>query len=66
MSAKAPEDLCLGCVYFPPNLPRQSYAEEDWQVLQARACAFEHLPGTAACLDWRKTRCDLVDLQARK
>ncbi|MDP2194450.1 MAG: hypothetical protein Q8J72_00505 [Rhodocyclaceae bacterium] len=64
MSAKnaEPAELCLGCVYFPPNLPRQAYAQRDWDILQARSCSFEHLPGTADCLENRKTSCSLVDL----
>ncbi len=59
-----PHELCCGCVYYPPNLPRQSYADEDWNMLQARACSFEHLPGDEGCLASRKTSCSLVDLSA--
>lgn len=66
MSSKAPEDLCFGCVLFPPNLPRRMYAVEDWNMLQARSCSFEHLPGDEGCLASRKTSCELVDLQERK
>lgn len=64
MSAKTaePHELCFGCVYYPPNLPRQAYALEDWSMLQARQCAFEHAPGAADCLATRKTSCSLVDL----
>jgi hypothetical protein len=57
-----PHELCFGCVYFPPNLPRQRYAEDDWNMLQERACSFEHYPGDAACMATRKTSCSLVDL----
>ncbi|MDP2170524.1 MAG: hypothetical protein Q8J96_08890 [Rhodocyclaceae bacterium] len=57
-----PDELCGGCVYFPPNLPRMAYAQQDWDLLQARSCSFEHLPGTADCLENRKTSCSLVDL----
>jgi len=59
-----PDDLCAGCVYYPPNLPRQAYADDDWTMLQARTCAFEHEPGSPDCLASRKTSCSLVDLRA--
>ncbi len=59
-----PHELCFGCVYFPPNLPRQSYAAEDWDMLQARTCSFENQPGDAGCQATRKTSCSLVDLSA--
>ncbi len=64
MSAKSaePDELCRGCVYFPPNLPRMAYAQQDWDLLQARSCSFDHQPGTADCLASRKTSCSLVDL----
>ena len=61
-----PEDLCFGCVYFPPNLPSNAYAPEDWEMLQARQCSFEHQPGDADCLAARKTSCSLVDLEVLK
>lgn len=59
-----PHELCVGCVYFPPNLPRRCYAEEDWDMLQQRSCSFEHHPGDAGCAASRKTSCSLVDLNA--
>jgi hypothetical protein len=59
-----PHELCFGCVYYPPNLPVQSYAAEDWAMLQQRACSFEHTPGDAGCQATRKTSCSLVDLGA--
>lgn len=59
-----PNELCFGCVYFPPNLPRQKYADEDWAMLQERACSFEHLPGDEGCKTSRNTSCSLVDLNA--
>jgi hypothetical protein len=62
-SDPAPEEHCFGCVYYPPNLPRHAYADADWAMLQARACAFEHVPGTSDCLASRKTSCSLVDLE---
>ncbi len=55
-------EYCAGCVYYPPNLPRHAYAEADWDMLQARACSFEHVPGSPDCLACRKTSCSLVDL----
>ena len=57
-----PDELCFGCVYYPPNLPSQAYAREDWEMLQARQCSFEHMPGDAGCQATRKTSCLLVDL----
>lgn len=59
-----PHELCLGCVYFPPNLPQQRYAAEDWAMLQAHTCSFENQPGDAGCQAMRKTSCSLVDLNA--
>ena len=61
-----PEALCFGCVYYPPNLPPHAYAPEDWAMLQARPCSFEHAPGDSGCLATRKTHCSLVDLEALK
>lgn len=64
MCAKPETDgLCGGCVYYPPNLPRQHYAEADWQVLQAMTCACSCLPASEECLASRKTHCSLVDLR---
>ncbi len=64
MSEKIAEqnEYCLGCVYFPPNLPRQAYALEDWRILQARRCSFEYTPEDTECLATRKTSCGLVEL----
>ncbi len=63
---QAIEEYCLGCVYHPPNLPRQAYPEADWAMLQARSCAFEYAAGSADCLATRKTSCSLVDLAATR
>jgi len=62
MSARIAEtpELCAGCVYFPPNLLRRAYSREDWDLLQARRCSFEHEPGDAACLATRSTHCDVA------
>lgn len=59
-----PHELCFGCVYSPPNLPRESYAAEDWDMLQQRTCSFENQPGDAGCQASRKSSCSLVDLGA--
>lgn len=59
-------DHCFGCVYYPPNLPPHAYAADDWAMLQARTCSFEHVPGTADCLASRKTSCSLVDLDTMR
>jgi len=61
-----PEELCFGCVYYPPNLPLDAYAPKDWEMLQSRQCSFEHMPGDTDCLATRKTSCSLVDLEALK
>lgn len=58
----APE-LCLGCVYYPPNLPRSAYSEIDYRMLQQKTCSFDHRPGGQNCTATRKTSCALVDLQ---
>lgn len=57
-----PHELCFGCVYYPPNLARQMYADEDWDMLQQHTCSFEHLPGDERCEATRNTSCSLVDL----
>jgi hypothetical protein len=59
-----PHELCFGCVYYPPNLPRNRYADEDWAMLQQRVCSFEHIPGDKGCQATRKTSCSLIDLSA--
>jgi hypothetical protein len=59
---QAIEVPCAACVYHPPNLPPQAYSGDDWAMLQARTCAFEHAPGSDDCLASRKTSCSLVDL----
>jgi len=61
-----PAELCIGCVYYPPNLPPTAYAEADYRMLQAKSCCFDHQPGDAACRDTRKTSCSLLDLNHLK
>ena len=56
------EEHCLGCVFYPPNLPQSAYTPADWQELQAMDCSLEHTPGSAGCLASRKTSCSLLDL----
>lgn len=53
-------ELCFGCVYFPPNLPRQAYSEDDWKMLQARQCSFAYPPDGDDCRQARKASCALV------
>lgn len=64
-SADAAE-LCFGCVYYPPNLPPYAYSAEDWEMLQARRCSFDHEPGDNRCQTMRKTSCSLIDLRAKQ
>lgn len=67
MSNTTPDtELCIGCVYYPPNLPATAYTEEDYRMLQARACSFDHHPGDEGCRGSRKTSCSLVDLEHMK
>jgi hypothetical protein len=57
-------ELCGGCVYYPPNLPEQAYAREDWLMLQEKDCSYEYQPGDADCKQTRKTSCSIVDLNS--
>jgi len=61
-SSNATHDFCWGCVYYPPNLPRNAYSDSDWSLLQSRTCSFDHLPNSPDCLATRKTSCSLIDL----
>ena len=60
------EQYCVGCVYYPPNLPAHAYSEEDFQMLQLKSCSFDHLPEDEDCQITRKTSCSLVDLDNMK
>lgn len=42
------QDLRIGGVYFLPELPRQAYSIDDWEMLQARQCSFDHAVGGRA------------------
>ena len=53
---------CLGCVFYPPNLPEHAYAPEDYRMLQAKRCSFDCRPADENCRATRKTSCSLVDL----
>lgn len=54
---------CLGCVYYPPNLPPAAYPAEDYEILQEKSCSFDYLPRDPGCRETRKTSCSLVDLE---
>jgi len=56
------EQLCFGCVLYPPNLPSYVYSESDWTMLQTLPCSLEHTPGSTGCMASRKTSCSLVKL----
>jgi len=56
-------ELCLGCVYYPPNLPEHAYPAEDWKQLQTRNCSFDYSPDDRDCKQYRKTSCSIVDMQ---
>jgi len=57
------EEHCLGCVYYPPNLPAAAYSEADYNELQQKSCSYDYQPGDQHCLQTRKTSCSIVDLQ---
>ena len=57
------EELCIGCVYYPPNLPQHAYSTDDYTMLQQKDCSFDHAPGEQHCLETRKTSCSVVDMQ---
>ena len=59
---KNDSDHCLGCVYYPPNLPLNAYSAEDYKMLQEKSCSFDYLPADENCVQVRKTSCTLVDL----
>ena len=57
------EELCMGCVYYPPNLPQHAYPIDDYRMLQQKECSFDHVPGEGNCMDTRKTSCSIVDMR---
>jgi len=61
--AQNSDELCLGCVYYPPNLPEHAYPAEDWKQLQAKSCSFDFSPDDKNCKLSRKTSCSIVDMQ---
>jgi hypothetical protein len=56
-------DHCLGCVYYPPNLPAHAYSHADHRMLQEKSCSFDFHPEDEGCRVTRKTSCSLVDLE---
>ena len=54
---------CIGCVYYPPNLPAGAYDEDDYRMLQLKSCSFDYQPCDSNCDMTRKTSCSLVDLE---
>lgn len=57
------DEYCMGCVYYPPNLPGDAYSKEDYRMLQQKDCSFDHYPADEGCRLTRKTSCSLVDLE---
>jgi hypothetical protein len=55
------ETWCIGCVFYPPNLPAAAYSPTDWQELQALECGYDLTPGSVECLASRKTSCGLIN-----
>ncbi|MDJ0807940.1 MAG: hypothetical protein QNJ78_14055 [Gammaproteobacteria bacterium] len=64
MKSSNHHEHCMGCVYYPPNLPVQAYAEDDYRMLLAKPCSFDFQPGDRDCDQTRKTSCALVDLKS--
>ena len=62
MNPNNSHEHCLGCVYYPPNLPPHAYPAADYQMLQAKQCSFDFKPEDKDCAQTRKTSCSLVDL----
>lgn len=60
------EEHCQACVFYPPNLPADAYSTEDYGMLQAKHCSFDHQPGDRDCEQTRKTSCSLIDLEQVK
>jgi hypothetical protein len=63
IAAQSMNEHCLGCVYYPPNLPASAYPPEDYNILQQKSCSFDFLPMDQSCRETRKTSCSLVDLK---
>jgi len=59
-------ELCVSCVFHPPNLPAHAYPEEDYRMLQEMNCSFDFQPGDENCHATRKTSCSLVALENLK
>lgn len=68
MSDQSQQDnpqLCQGCVYYPPNLPRAYYTDDEWALLEGKTCSYDATPGDGMCEAMRKTSCSLVSLEER-
>lgn len=63
MNLSTDNEHCVGCVYYPPNLPVHAYAADDYRMLQEKSCSFDYQPGDQGCDSTRKTSCSLVDLK---
>lgn len=59
----AVNEHCVGCVYYPLNLPTNAYSKEDYRMLQQKNCSFDFQAGDDDCNRTRKTSCSLVDLE---
>ena len=55
--------LCAACVFYPPNLPADAYAAEDYAMLIRKSCSFDLRPADEDCRQTRKTSCSLLDLE---
>lgn len=61
-SVRIDTEHCIGCVYYPPNLPLEAYPAEDYALLIGKTCSFDFKPGDSNCTDSRKTSCSLINL----
>jgi hypothetical protein len=61
-SVKDVDEYCLGCVFYPPNLPESAYSAEDYALLQQKTCAYDFMPADGHCMLTRKTSCSVVDM----
>ncbi|XGI84127.1 hypothetical protein ACEU6E_02445 [Halorutilales archaeon Cl-col2-1] len=55
--------ICESCVYYPPNLQRADYSDEEWEELQSVDCSVGAEPGDEVCDEFRTDSCDLVSLR---
>jgi len=57
------QEQCSGCVYYPPNLPKDQYSEEDWELVRNKNCSYDASPGDSMCNSMRRNSCRLVSLK---